>query len=83
MSQEAANKAVRVLTGKPLKFTVMILFKDGTEIEFQSDDQPTPAYNEQTRSCFYRYDAGGTGYIWACQVDDVRLLRCEKTEAAS
>lgn len=54
-SKHEANKLVRVLNGKPLKYTARLHRRDGTVIEYQSDHQPRLAYNDQARA------------LWVCQ----------------
>ena len=58
---------VRVLTGKPLKFTVRIYKNSGEVVEFQTNDKPKPEFNAEDRclwiECGYdnpvmRYEPG-------------------------
>ncbi len=49
-SVQAANSVMRVLTDKPLKFTVTVHKADGSKIEFQSDDAPKLHYDDQARA---------------------------------
>ncbi len=51
-SQHEANKMLRVLTGKPLKFTARVHYLDGRILEFQSEDRPALKYNDEARSLF-------------------------------
>lgn len=47
MSNSEANKVVRVITGRRLKFTVTILRKDGAVVEFQSDRTPDVIFSNE------------------------------------
>lgn len=48
-SQSEANKVLRVIEGKTLKFTVRIHRKSGQVIEFQTDHVPDIVYDNETR----------------------------------
>jgi hypothetical protein len=50
MSQIETNRAVRMLTSKPLKFTIRVQRKDGSVIEIQSDHPCKTDFNVETRS---------------------------------
>lgn len=45
-----ANKVVRVLTGKQLKFTIRIHKADGTVVELQSNGVPKLDWNTEARA---------------------------------
>jgi hypothetical protein len=44
-----SNKLLRVLVGKPRKYTVQVHKPDGTIIEFQSDHYPSVSYCDPMR----------------------------------
>jgi hypothetical protein len=48
-SQSAVNAMVRVLEGKPLKYTVTVHLPDGSKVEFQSTKAPVLKYNDEAR----------------------------------
>lgn len=50
MSQSASNAVDRILSGKPLKFTITIHKPDGGKIEFQSDKPASLDWNNESRS---------------------------------
>lgn len=50
VSQIPINDLVRVLRGKKLKYTNRILFRNGTEIEFQSKDTLSVKFDEEVRT---------------------------------
>jgi len=54
-SQSAANKVLRVLTGKPLKYTVRIHKADGSVIEFQSNCKPDLKWDNEARSLWIKH----------------------------
>lgn len=49
-SQHEANHALRVLSGKPLKFTIRIHKPDGSVIEFQAEGPPKVVFNTEART---------------------------------
>lgn len=49
-SQSAANKVIRVLSGKPLKYTCRVHKPDGSVIEWQSDARIKLHYNDEARA---------------------------------
>ena len=49
-SQSAANAVMRVLVGKPLKYTVRVHKADGSVIEFQCDSYPKLEFHRELRS---------------------------------
>lgn len=69
---------LRVLKGERRKYTVLILFKTGEEVEFQTDNQPNIRFDQDARINMLSYDAGGTGYTPVCDYSLVLLCRCEK-----
>lgn len=48
-SQSEANKVLRVIEGKILKFTVRVHRKSGQVLEFQSDQLPDVKFDQDTR----------------------------------
>ena len=56
-SQSAANAVMRVLVGKPLKYTVRVHKADGSVTEFQCDDSVRVVHLVEARS------------LWLCQGD--------------
>lgn len=46
------TRALRVLNGKPLKFTVRVHRADGSVIEFQADSRPKLNFNTEARALF-------------------------------
>lgn len=48
-SQHEANKVVRVLNGKPLKYTVRIARKAGDIVELQASEIPDVTYDTSAR----------------------------------
>lgn len=70
------NQAVRLLGETPLKYTVLILFKDGKQFTFQAAHLPTVKHNESTRQCEL---VGGSDYNKGviCRWDDVAILNHE------
>lgn len=56
------NKAVRVLSGKPMKFTVRIHMANGSIIEYQSDNTPQLDWSNDARALWIKdggYGGGG------------------------
>jgi hypothetical protein len=74
VSQLEVNKTVRILSGKNLKYTIRILFRDGTEWECQSNDKPRLDYSSESRSCLIRdgYDSP------ICAWDNVAVMKVEE-----
>jgi hypothetical protein len=58
--QSEANKMVRVLVGKPLKFTVRITLPDREVVEFQSNSRPEIKWQSDARG-LWLYSGGGYG----------------------
>ena len=54
-SQSAANAVMRVLVGKPLKYTVRVHKTDGSVIEFQSNCKPDLKWDDQARSLWIKH----------------------------
>ena len=48
-SVHEANKLLRVLEGKPLKFTVRVHLPDGSKVEFQTEKPPKIKWNDEAR----------------------------------
>jgi len=48
-SQAEANKLLRVLTGKKLKYTVTLHYPDGRRVEFQCDSKVDVKFDDNTR----------------------------------
>lgn len=57
-SQFEANKVIRVLSGKPLKYTVRVHQPDGSVIEFQTDKLVKVEYNSDTRAIWLHQSVG-------------------------
>jgi len=81
MSQGEVNKVLRVLSGKPLKYTVRLLLKDGSERELQADTVPKLEYNLQDRGLFLCGQVVSDDYTstfpiikWA----EVSMMNCER-----
>lgn len=81
MSQAHANKVARMLSGKQLRYTVRILRKDGTEVEFQAGSTPKLDYNTEARRMVLECRAAADDYDtrypvanWA----DVQAVTCEE-----
>ena len=49
-SQSAANAVMRVLVGKPLKYTVRVHKADGSVIEFQANIEPKLHFDSELRA---------------------------------
>ena len=77
-SRHEVNKVVRVMSDKPLKFTIRLLMKSGELVELQSDEQPNAVYDSGVGEKVLRHDAGGNGYAIICRLDDLLVAQCEK-----
>jgi len=78
MSQSAINEAIRVLSGKKLKFTAVVNKPDGSKIEFQTDREPEIKWHDDLR-CVYLY-LSPEQYIRfpSMKWEDDYILTCEK-----
>ena len=57
-SQSEANKVLRVIEGKTLKYTVRIHHKDGRILEFQSDHTPDVSWDSDLRKPWIKVKVG-------------------------
>jgi len=79
MSQGEVNKVLRVLSGKPLKYTVRLLLKDGTEREFQAENPPSLDYNSEARDLFLIAQATGDYISYPIiRWSEVQMMNCER-----
>ena len=74
-SQSVANKVLRVLGGKRLKYTITIHFRNGEELELQSDDRSQTKHDSETRTVgvHLNYDNQHV-----CDMADVLWMHCEE-----
>lgn len=80
MSQAAVNEAIRVLSNKPLKFTVTVHKPNGEKIEFQTEREPKLDWNEPAR-CLYLYiGVESYTYVPAMRWQDDYIMTVEKNE---
>lgn len=63
MSQSASNAVDRILSGKPLKYTITIHKADGTKIEFQSEKPASLDWNNETRSVWIITESYPKNYV--------------------
>lgn len=63
MSQSSSNAVDRILSGKPLKYTITIHKADGSKIEFQSDKNASLDWNNESRSLWIVTDNYPKNYI--------------------
>lgn len=61
-SQHDANKVLRVIEGKILKYTVRVHRKSGAILEFQTDHVPDVVYDEATRCNWIKSKVAGESY---------------------
>lgn len=54
-----ANQVIRVLTGKPMKYTVRIFRENGQAVEFQSENVPKLDWDNEARALWIK--EGGYG----------------------
>jgi len=83
MSQLEVNKVVRMLQGKPLKFTVRLMMKDGTEREVQSPTVPKLDFCVEARELFLMVKATteyGSEYPLV-RWSEVNLIQVEENPA--
>lgn len=80
-SQHEANKMIRVLTGRTLKFTCRMFYPSGACIEFQTDDQPKLDWNAEARALWYTQ--GGYGGAPICPVEPGMVVLCEPNPKSS
>lgn len=80
VDQRAVNKVVRILNGKPLKYTLHILMKDGSESQIQTNFEPKLDFNNETRAVMVMVAAEDTEYTKfpICKFDDVAIMQLEK-----
>ncbi len=73
-----ANKVVRVLAGRTLKYTCRIHKPDGSIIEFQCEDVPQLDYNNEARGLWIKL--GGYGGTPICAHELGMVILCETNE---
>jgi hypothetical protein len=75
ISQGEVNRSVRVLKGKPLKYTVYLIMKDGSEYETQCEGKPKLDYSIESRSVqlVSGYDA-----LAICEWSSVAMCRVDE-----
>ena len=71
--QREVNKVIRILNGKPLKYTLHILMKDGTENQMQVNYAPKLDFNTEMRAVMVNIAAEDNEYTShpICRFDDV------------
>lgn len=67
-----ANKMARLLSGRMLKYTILLIKKSGQSFEFQSDTIPTMKFCDETRTPVLFY--GEYERQPLCNWEDVELL---------
>lgn len=67
-SQHEANKVLRVIEGKQMKYTIRIHRASGKILEFQSDHPPDVGYDQDTRCDWIRSKVDGESYPTAYPV---------------
>jgi hypothetical protein len=72
-SQDEANKALRVLSGKPLKFTIRLHRLSGGVVEWQSDSNVTVKWNDEARCLWFTQGGYDTRPIMPYQDGDMLL----------
>ena len=78
MSQAAVNEAVRVLTQRPLAFTVVIHMKNGTVYEVQSKKEPKIKWSNESRSSQLCVDVDSYDFSPVCEWSEVGAVFTEK-----
>lgn len=74
MSVHESNKMLRVLDGKPLKFTVRVHHADGKVTEWQSDFPTKVKWNDEARALWYTQGDYETRPIMPVREGDVLLV---------
>lgn len=77
-SQHEANKAIRVLSGKPLKYTVRVYIPDGRVIEFQTEKLVKVEYNSDTRAIWLHQSVGDYSSVPVMQWIEGSILLMEE-----
>lgn len=72
-SQHDANKVVRVLSGKPLKYTVRVHKPDGSILEYQSVGKPVVEFHNEARALWLRESDYGS-FVMAWQDGSILLV---------
>jgi hypothetical protein len=80
-SNVQANKVLRVMKGKRLKYTVSIHLKSGSVYELQSDSTPTVAHNDSTRKDVVKMMLAGYAEYVVTEMNNVEIIHCEKNES--
>ncbi len=75
-SQFEANKVLRVLSNKPLKFTVRVHLPDDRIFEWQAADRPTVKWNDHARGLWLYHGQYGDCVCMAWP--DGAILLCEE-----
>lgn len=78
--QREVNKVIRILNGKPLKYTLHLLMKDGSESQMQTNYAPKLDYNNEARALMLNIPAEDSEYTSfpVCRFDDMALMQLEK-----
>lgn len=75
-SQHEANNLIRVLSNKPLKFTVRIFLPDGRAVEYQSDNKASILWLDAARTLWI-FSAGYDGTP-ICEYVPGSVILCEE-----
>ena len=82
MSQSQANAVLRVLEGKPRKYTVQIHRPDGSKVEFQTETIPYVQYESSTRKEWVSLKTEDYNYVMITEWERGMILLVEKNPDA-
>lgn len=75
-SKHEANKMIRVLNDKPLRYTIVVHKKDGSKIEWQSEEQVVVHWQTEARTLWLK--GGSYGSFDIMQYEEGMIILCEQ-----